>query len=402
MEWDAETGKLPSPSLSSYQQSDDSPDALSDTDNSQPLRSWFTIPLIISCVLTGGALMISSSSSYLPSLSQSLALVQVDPKNSPDKAKLSSMAYTLKRQGYDPIQYFEAERKSYLSDTFLTSYAAVVEPYASMLFHLHSTDANYNNDEYTYQFKVCTSSDTCSDGSYNPSDGTATPVKVACAPYDKLSIQVDEYDSNGSIVRSNSDSAVCMYVRREISLLTEDHLSDAMEAMYSLWKYSDEEGKAKFGSSFKSAVYFSKAHDFNAAQQDADHIHEGLGFLFQHIKLTNMFEAAVQVVDPSFAMPYWDFTKDVAAGKSIFDSMIFTEKTFGSITPPKDSFWGFTYRDDSLLDTAIQNGRWSHIKADKNVFDGLNNGFGYMRGPWNTNPSPYVSRFSAYSPSLPR
>ena len=30
-----------------------------------------------------------------------------------------------------------------------------------------------------------------------------------------------------------------------------------------------------------------------------DHIHEGLGFLPQHIKLTNMFEVAIQAVDPS-------------------------------------------------------------------------------------------------------
>jgi hypothetical protein len=86
-----------------------------------------------------------------------------------------------------------------------------------------------------------------------------------------------------------------------------------MDAMYTLWSVDEDEGQALYGDSYHSSAYFASAHDFNAAQQDADHIHEGLGFLPQHIKLTNMFEEAVQAVDPSVALPYWDFTIDVAA-----------------------------------------------------------------------------------------
>jgi hypothetical protein len=169
-----------------------------------------------------------------------------------------------------------------------------------------------------------------------------------------------------------------------------------------LWDLSDEDGQAKYGENYHSAAYFTAAHDFNAAQQDADHIHEGLGFLAQHIKLTNMFEESMQAVDPSITLPYWDFTIDVAENKTIFDSLLFTTKTFGSITKPKDSFWGFTYTDDSLESSKIQDGRWADLKADLNTrFADLGNAFGYMRGKWNMNPSPYVTRFSAYSPSLP-
>ena len=55
-----------------------------------------------------------------------------------------------------------------------------------------------------------------------------------------------------------------------------------------------------------------------------------------------------------------------------------------------------------MSDTVIQDGRWKKIKAEMNTrFEDLSNGFGYMRGPWNTNPSKYVVRFSAYSPQLP-
>jgi putative NIF3 family GTP cyclohydrolase 1 type 2 len=37
-----------------------------------------------------------------------------------------------------------------------------------------------------------------------------------------------------------------------------------------------------------------KIHHFNAAWQDSDHIHEGNGFLAQHMKMTNIFESAMQ------------------------------------------------------------------------------------------------------------
>jgi hypothetical protein len=51
-----------------------------------------------------------------------------------------------------------------------------------------------------------------------------------------------------------------------------------------------------------------KLHYFNAAQRDADHIHEGNGFITQHLKLTNIFESSLQSIDNSLALPYWDFT----------------------------------------------------------------------------------------------
>jgi MFS family permease len=60
---------------------------------------------------------------------------------------------------------------------------------------------------------------------------------------------------------------------------------------------------------------------FNAAWQDADHIHEGLGFLPQHIKLSNLFELSLQAVNPSLSLPYWEFTEEVAANKTVYESV---------------------------------------------------------------------------------
>jgi len=84
------------------------------------------------------------------------------------------------------------------------------------------------------------------------------------------------------------------------------------------------------------------------------------------------------------------------------ESPIFTEDTFGTINFAADDYWGWTYANDSLLDAAIPNGRWKNAIADLNDrYPDLGNAFGYMRGPWNTNPSPYISRFSISRTRLP-
>ena len=101
-----------------------------------------------------------------------------------------------------------------------------------------------------------------------------------------------------------------------------------------------------------------KAHNFNAAWRDGDHIHEGLGFLTQHTKLSNMFELAMQAVDPSVTLPYWDYTIESAADQTVFDSVAFTPETFGTLVEPKNHTIGWTFRDDPLLGATIRDGRW--------------------------------------------
>ena len=52
----------------------------------------------------------------------------------------------------------------------------------------------------------------------------------------------------------------------------------------------------------------------------------------------------------------------------------------------------------------IPDGRWAKLKALKNTYEDfkdLGNAFGYLRGPWNLNPNPYVSRFAIAAPPLP-
>ena len=316
-----------------------------------------------------------------------------------------TMNWTLLREGYNVLPYFDRDASNIVKYDFLDKYNAIIEPYTEMNFMLLENSDTDEDESSTYRYSICDKDDsnTCYKGEYasQNSDKTTT-VNVECDPFDEFDVSISQISSEGETLRKVTGTAICMYVRREFRGLSDEDLDKTMDAMYTLWTLDEEEGQKLYGENYHPASYFAAAHDFNAAQQDADHIHEGLGFLPQHIKLTNMFELAIQAVDPSVALPYWDFTIDVSEGKTIFDSVIFSARTFGSISKPKDEYWGFTYTNDKLEDTKIQDGRWKDLKAELNTrYPDLSNGFGYMRGPWNMNPSPYVTRFSAYSPTLP-
>ena len=138
-----------------------------------------------------------------------------------------------------------------------------------------------------------------------------------------------------------------------------------LDAAYTLWDVSEEDGREKYGENYHSISYLFQFHHFNAAWQDADHIHEGNGFLLQHLKMTNMFETSIQAVDPSVTLPYWDYTIDRSEDKIVSESFIFTEDVFGSMKEPSDLSWGFQSTDKSS-DGKIPDGRWKNLKADKN------------------------------------
>jgi len=189
-----------------------------------------------------------------------------------------------------------------------------------------------------------------------------------------------------------------MYVRREIRALTSADLEATMDAMFTLWGTSDADGQDLYGEEYLSSKYLTEMHYFNAAWKDGDHIHEGNGFLLQHVKMSNLFEKAIQAVNPSVSLPYWDFTIEKENNMPVMHSPIFSDDMFGNFTWPEHLTSGYTYASDLVVDGRISSGRWKDLKAEKvdtEKFASLASGYGYLRAPWNMNPSPYVSRFTS-------
>jgi len=316
--------------------------------------------------------------------------------------------FTLVRKGYEPMDYFVKKGETILTYKILDDHDAVVEPSSDMELYVAGYSAG--SQDYYYHFTVCDEDGTsgCQDGKMyiDESEVKFKYINKKCTPLDKLSFQVTRFSSETDEEDAKFiTTALCMYVRRELRYLTDDDLHTAMDAMYTVYSTDEEEGAKKYGKTFHNSTYFLNAHHFNAAWRDSDHIHEGLGFLPQHIKITNMFEEALQAVEPSTSLPYWDFTIDTETSKWPQDSFAFTPDTFGTIIPAVDAAWGYTYRNDSIKNGRIPDGRWKHLKADMNWkfagWDELDANYGYLRAPWNANPSPYVSRFSGYTTGLP-
>ena len=112
-------------------------------------------------------------------------------------------------------------------------------------------------------------------------------------------------------------------------------------------------------------------------------MHDGLGFLTQHIALSLAFEQSMQAVNPRVALPYWDFTID----KHLYD--VGNWSTLGN-----SPMWGSEWfgRAGGEYDTVTE-GRWAYIQVKSNVWgQSKHNSYGFMRAPWNNNNRPYVTR----------
>eukprot|EP01035_Chromulina_nebulosa_P020765 gene20765-26925_t len=335
-------------------------------------------------------------------------LTNITPKTSKAIRKIAKTSkdfgYTLNRDGYSPNQYFLDDAPDYLSYAILSDTIAVIEPYADM--YLYPKSGAYSEDDLSYyHYHLCAHDDTsdCVYGSYYPEDSSkSTSVNVQCSPHDKFTLTVNVISINNEVVSSNSGLAKCLYVRREIRDLTDKDLDATMTAMHELWAYDSETGKEIYGDDFISAKNLLEMHYFQASWRDTDHSHEGLAFLSHHLQMTNFFENSVQLVDPSVTVPYWDYTRDSyqVSGVEVSSSPMYSNKTFGSIQPPKQ--WKYS-NGDTVLSGAIPDSLWAYQIIEPNTkYPDMNYGYSYMRSPWSSNPSPYVSRFTYTEQTLPK
>lgn len=68
--------------------------------------------------------------------------------------------------------------------------------------------------------------------------------------------------------------------------------------------------------------YFVQLHLDGAGIKDCDHWHDDAGIMTHHIGYTLEFEQALQVVDPSVAIPYWEYTIECQYMKYVVTSCL--------------------------------------------------------------------------------
>ena len=177
---------------------------------------------------------------------------------------------------------------------------------------------------------------------------------------------------------------MCKYVRRELRALTRDDLENFFSAFQALMTYGTAEGQARWGENYRSLDYFVNVHLNAAADRMDDHLHDGMGFLTQHMALSNAFELSLQCVDQAVSLPYWDFTFDHTlirrrgtSVSGIFETELWSPEVFGNAEGDMHT---------------ITRGRWAYVPVGTDANASVHNAYGYLRAPWNVNKSPYLTR----------
>jgi len=212
-----------------------------------------------------------------------------------------------------------------------------------------------------------------------------------------FTILLEELDGD-KVLATYSEDIVIKYVRRELRSLTESDADLFFATAKTMWDLSTEDGKEKYGNDFKNIEYFTSLHGELAGAKDCDHIHDGMAFVPFHIAVSMKFEKVLQAINPQVSLPYWDYSIDfekIASdyngtySKSWFESEVWKSNWFGKIDIENDLNY-------------VTEGRWAYtemlgggnngMKYTSN--DYVHNSYGYLRAPWNQNPSKYVTRSS--------
>ncbi|CAM9679410.1 unnamed protein product [Phaeothamnion confervicola] len=156
-----------------------------------------------------------------------------------------------------------------------------------------------------------------------------------------------------------------------------------METLYRLPTF---EGVALYGPEYKGIDFFVQIHLDGAGVLDCDHWHDDAGIMTHHVGYTLQFEQALQLLDPSVSIPYWEYTLDAyelgLTPEELRESVVFSESWFGDINPRNE--FG-----------VVSTGRWAYTPVRKEAWQFVHNPYGLLRTPWNTNPAPYLTRHGA-------
>jgi hypothetical protein len=101
-----------------------------------------------------------------------------------------------------------------------------------------------------------------------------------------LAAVVHEILPGGASGRHITIPFMCKYVRREIRALFNEDREALFDAMESLFSIDTTSGKQIYGPEYKSAENFVTQHNTLAGAIECDHMHNGLGFLNNHLALT--------------------------------------------------------------------------------------------------------------------
>ncbi|CAM9656056.1 unnamed protein product [Scytosiphon promiscuus] len=247
------------------------------------------------------------------------------------------------------------------------AWAHVAEPYRATTFTASSNLGNPGKDVFKWSFE----------------DGTVIEGRVVTHIFTAVGsheVSLSQTIVSTGEIRQIQASVMVKYVRREIRQLTYKDREAFFDAMEKLYRLPTSEGNKLYGDDYKGIQFFVQMHLDGAGVQDCDHWHDDAGIMTHHVGYTLLFEQALQVVDPSVSIPYWEYTVESSAGLTDYgESELFRDDWFGAASP------------ENGLHT-VDKGRWAYLPVMQDAWDYVHNPYGLLRTPWNTDPTPYVTR----------
>jgi len=172
-------------------------------------------------------------------------------------------------------------------------------------------------------------------------------------------------------------------VRREIRTLSNEERKQFFDALWIIKRTPGDVGRKTYGDQFMSMDELVIKHAHASLDPRCDQGHFGPAFVAFHRLYTWMFENVLLLIAPELkAAPYWNMDIDIAEYDSPDDSIIWSSDWFGSAHPPPED--GYMVTDGYFAG-------WS-ISKSKDVGADFQNGYGYLRTPWNPLNTPNLTR----------
>ena len=224
----------------------------------------------------------------------------------------------------------------------------------------------------------------------------------------------DKYTAVSDVRKSVtlSGTVTCMYIRRELRDLSKTLRNDYLDAFKVMIDVPTKNGIEEYGPSYRNIKEFEIMHVKGAANRDADMLHDGLGLITQHLSMSAEMEISLQSVNPKVALPYWDYTIDAyevetrqRSGRGGDFSDIFSLSGHGGKDGEESSFERL-FSEDWFGKTeeaghTVTKGRFAYQEVPRDYNFTTRSPYGFLRAPWNINPSKYVTRYHKFCGEKP-
>ena len=293
----------------------------------------------------------------------------------------------------DRVLWGRRSRKHY---SFLSEDVLILEPHRETLVEVETSGETADVASFKWSMKdtaKVTFEDAVSANDAALGSISGSRVSATCTSPGVTTAVIDAYDADDALIASTTRRVRCLYVKRELRTLSRSDREAFLDAMHAIWATPNTTlGRVKYPTSEEGYIFtgidtYVRVHaDMASGSVLCDKWHEGTGFLTHHLAMGISFESALRCVDPRVTMPYWDFTidgqkiADLELGPRAFlqvNEWIFSEDWFGS---------------PNTVTSAIPDGRWAYATATRASQGDTSNAYGFLRAPWNVNPSPFVSR----------